>query len=338
MAMVPVIPTVTLRNGLEICRIINGMWQLSGSHGQINSDLAIHDMRNYVHSGLCTFDMADIYGPAEEIFGNFVMQQNSKPNELQGLTKLVHIPRSISPETIENQIDKSIKKMAVKKLDCLQFHWWDYTDKRYLEVLSYLQEIRLKGKITELSLTNFDTVRLQEICSSKICISSNQIQYSIIDQRPKNSMIPFCKDNDIKLLAYGVLCGGLLTDKYFQKPEPKSSELNTASLVKYKRMIDSWGGWVLFQELLSALKMIAVKYNVSIANVATRYILDDPVVAGVILGVRFGVSGANHTEDNFRSVCTSWKLIKEDLDSINAITRKSNDLFLSIGDCGSEYR
>ena len=89
MAMVPVIPTVTLRNGLEVCRIINGMWQLCGSHGQINADLAIYDMTKYVDSGLSSFDMADIYGPAEEIYGNFIMQRNSNADECQGLTKLV---------------------------------------------------------------------------------------------------------------------------------------------------------------------------------------------------------------------------------------------------------
>jgi len=338
MAQVPVVPTVALRNGLEICRIINGMWQLSGSHGQINSDLAIHDMASYVRSGLCTFDMADIYGPAEEIFGNFIMQQNSKPNELQALTKLVQVPRSISYDTINSQVSKSIKKMAVQKLDCLQFHWWDYSDKRYLEVLTYLEQMRVEGKITELSLTNFDTQRLETICNHNICISSNQVQYSIIDQRPKTQMVPFCQTHNIKLLAYGVVCGGLLTDKYYQKPEPKSHQLNTASLVKYKRMIDHWGGWGLFQELLSVLKKIATKYNVSIADVAMRYVLDDPTVGGVIIGVRFGVSGANHTQDNFRSVCSSWGLNKEDLDAIHAVTRKSRDLYKWIGDCGSEYR
>ena len=74
------------------------------------------------------------------------------------------------------------------------------------------------------------------------------------------------------LLAYGTLLGGLLSEKYLGRPEPGRSELDTASLRKYKNMIDAWGGWSLFQELLAALKQIADKHRVSIANVGVRYI------------------------------------------------------------------
>ena len=51
-------------------------------------------------------------------------------------------------------------------------------------------------------------------------------------------MIPFCQAHQIQLLAYGTLCGGLLTEKYLGQPEPRGRQLNTASLHKYKQMID----------------------------------------------------------------------------------------------------
>ena len=99
-------------------------------------------------------------------------------------------------------------------------------------------------------------------------------------------------------------------------------------------MIDAWGGWSLFQELLRTLDEIAQKYRVSIANVATRYILDKPQVAGVIIGVRLGI--AEHITDNSRVF--DMKLDDEDSDKIKAVIYKSRDLFASIGDCGGEYR
>jgi len=80
------------------------------------------------------------------------------------------------------------------------------------------------------------------------------------------------------LLGYGTLLGGLLSEKYLGRPEPRRANLNTASLQKYKNMIDAWGGWVLFQELLAVLKQIADKHRVSIANVGTSYILGRPAV------------------------------------------------------------
>ena len=111
-------------------------------------------------------------------------------------------------------------------------------------------------------------------------------------------MARFCSDHSMTLLAYGTLLGGLLSEKYLGRPEPRRSELNTASLQKYKNMLDAWGDWPLFQELLAVLQQIAKKHRVSIANIGVRYVLDRPAVAGVIVGARLGV--AQHLTDNAR--------------------------------------
>jgi aryl-alcohol dehydrogenase-like predicted oxidoreductase len=147
-------------------------------------------------------------------------------------------------------------------------------------------------------------------------------------------MIPFCLAHRISLLAYGTICGGLISERYLGRAEPLGTELNTMSLRKYKRMIDAWGGWRLFQELLSNLNRIAQKHNVSIANVATRYILDKPGVAGVIIGVRLGI--VDHISDNKQVF--DLILDKSDLNDIDYVCKKSNNLFERIGDCGDEYR
>jgi len=147
-------------------------------------------------------------------------------------------------------------------------------------------------------------------------------------------MTPFCQKHGIRLLTYGTLLGGFLSEKYLGKHEPTRLELDTLSLQKYKNMIDAWGGWKLFQELLSMLDVIAKKHGVSIANIATKYILDKPVVAGVIIGVRLGI--ADHKSDNTRAF--SLQLDKQDNYSIKSVTSRSQDLFARIGDCGDEYR
>ncbi len=147
-------------------------------------------------------------------------------------------------------------------------------------------------------------------------------------------MVPFCQKHEIKLLTYGTLLGGFLSERYLARPEPTGSELDTLSLQKYKQMIDAWGGWALFQELLAVLDGIAKKHNVSIANVATRYILDKPGVAGVIIGTRLGIS--EHRSDNMRVF--KLHLNREDNNAIKSVTSRSQDLFARIGDCGDEYR
>ncbi len=99
-------------------------------------------------------------------------------------------------------------------------------------------------------------------------------------------------------------------------------------------MIDALGGWDLHQELLRTLHAVSERKNASIANLALRYILDRPAVAGVIVGVRLGVS--DNLEDN--AAVFGVSLEEEDLGEIDAILAKGNDLFQLIGDCGDEYR
>ena len=104
-------------------------------------------------------------------------------------------------------------------------------------------------------------------------------------------------------------------------------------------MISAWGSWADFQGLLTVLSKVAAKHHVSLTNVATRWVLEQPAVGAVIVGTRLGVS--SHAADNlgvFRTV-----LDRDDIKAINDIAlgpdgEKSAALFSKLGDCGNEYR
>ena len=328
-----------LTNNLKICRILNGMWQVSGAHGYINKEKAIEAMDTYVEHGFVTWDLADHYGPAEDFVRDFRdsrirKHKNNSLKDIRFFTKWVPRPQPISKKVVMKAIDTSRKRMGVDILDMVQFHWWDYNDDNYIKAIEYLDDLREEGIILTLGLTNFDSEHLEEFLNMGIKIVSNQVQYSLIDRRPEKFMAEVCKKYGVKLFAYGTLCGGLLSEKYIGKPEPYGSELNTASLSKYKNMIDRWGNWNHFQELLDVLKNVAEKYGVSIANVAVRYALENPVVAGVIVGVRLGAS--EHIIENSRVF--NFSLEKDDIDEIENVLSNANNLFEIIGDCGDEYR
>jgi len=324
---------------LGICRILNGMWQVSGAHGAIDPTRAIEAMFAYHDAGFTTWDLADHYGPAEDFIGTFRRQfagryGEARLAEIQAFTKWVPRPARMTRRTVEEAVGVSLARMGVQCLDLLQFHWWDYANESYLDALGHLADLQQQGKIRHLALTNFDTERLRIIADHGVRIVSNQVQYSVVDRRPELRMAAFCRGHEMTLLAYGTLLGGLLSEKYLGRPEPRRSELITASLQKYKNMIDAWGGWALFQELLAALKEIADQHGVSIANVGVRYILDRPAVAGVIIGARLGVS--DHLGDNARAF--DWELDAGDIAAVEAVLAKSRDLMRVIGDCGAEYR
>ena len=324
---------------MEICRILNGMWQVSGGHGPIDPAAAVKDMFPYVDEGFTTWDLADHYGPAEDLIGEFRRQLTAARGpeaweSVQAFTKWVTRPGPMTRGVVEQAVDVSLRRMDIDRLDLLQFHWWEYQDESYLDALSHLSDLRDEGKIRHVALTNFDTERLKRIAGHGIKIVSNQVQFSLIDRRPEVEMAQFCLDQGIHLLAYGTLCGGLLSDRHLGAPEPSRAALNTASLSKYKQMVDGWGGWELFQELLGALRSVADTHQVNIANVAVRYVLDRPAVAGAIVGVRLGVS--ENRADSARVF--EFNLDQSDLAQIDAVLNRSRDLYQIIGDCGDEYR
>ena len=324
---------------LPIVRILNGMWQVSGAHGRIDPEAAVGAMLAYHDAGFTTWDLADHYGPAEDFIGAFRRRLAdargaAAVSEMQAFTKWVPRPGPMTRQIVANNVDISLRRMGVDRLDLLQFHWWDYGDKRYLDALERLAELRDEGKIHRLALTNFDTQWLREIADHGVRVVSNQVQYSLIDRRPEAQMTAVCEEQRVWLLPYGVLCGGLLSDRYLGQPEPGYAALNTASLRKYKQMIDAWGGWELFQRLLTTLKAIADKHGVSIANVAIRYILDKSAVAGVIIGARLGV--AEHIAENVRAF--GFQLDAADHEAIDDVSANARNLYQIIGDCGDEYR
>lgn len=329
------IPKIELADDLSICRILNGMWQVSGGHGQIKPKDAILDMLEYHKNGFTTWDLADIYGPAESFIGEFRKQLQSKDlQQSQALTKFVPNPGPMSKSIVEYYIDQSLQKMNTETIDLIQFHWWDYNNPCYLDALSNLTKLQQEGKIKHLGVTNFDTERIKIMTDRGFKLISNQVQYSILDQRPEKLMTPFCQKHGISILTYGTLLGGFLSEKYLNSPEPRKADLDTSSLQKYYNMINAWGGWGLFQELLQILSKIAKKYDSSIANISTKFILDKPEVAGVIIGSRLSLS--EHRQDNTQVFDIA--LENEDLAMIRSVTSKSNDLFGLIGDCGNEYR
>ncbi|GKU93882.1 hypothetical protein SLEP1_g7440 [Rubroshorea leprosula] len=123
---------VTVKNGndsLDICRVLNGMWQTSGGWGRIDRDDAVEAMLRYADAGLSTFDMADHYGPAEDLYGIFVNRvRRERPPEyldkIRGLTKWVPPPVKMTSSFVRESINVSRKRMDVSSLDMLQFHWY----------------------------------------------------------------------------------------------------------------------------------------------------------------------------------------------------------------------
>lgn len=318
---------------LRISRVLTGLWQIADMERgdrTLNLDNAARAMQAYAEAGLSTFDMADHYGSAEEIAGLFT-KKYAKKEDVQILTKWVPKPGHSSREETRKAVERSLQRLQTDSIDLLQYHAWNYADPRYLDDLFWLQELQAEGLIRHLGLTNFDTAHLNILLQSGIRVVSNQICFSLLDQRAKHGMLPLCEAGGVKVLAFGALAGGFLTDRWLDQPEPAMDQLSTWSQMKYKRFIDTAGGWEPFQHLLQTIKEVAGRHGVSMANVASRYILEQPAVGGVIIGAR--LSQSEHIQENLRLF--SFEL---DEQSKEEIEQALSHLSPIPGDCGDEYR
>lgn len=322
-----------LAPGFSISRVLTGLWQIADMERDGRTlDVAAkaRAMAPYVEAGFTTFDMADHYGSAEEIAGRFAYEQET--GTVQLLTKWVPEPGPKTREDVRHAVQSSLKRMQTDCLDVLQFHTWAYSDPGYLDCLFYLQELKEEGLIRHLGLTNVDTAHLRVIVNSGIDIVSNQVCFSLLDQRVRtNGMTAFCRAHGITLLAFGTLAGGFLTERHLGQSEPTWTDLDTWYQMKYRRFIDQAGGWDALQRLLHVIHAVAQRHSVSMANIATRYILEQPAVGGVIIGARLGFS--ERIEENVRLF--QFTLDETDLYEIEDALAS---LYPIPGDCGDEYR
>jgi aryl-alcohol dehydrogenase-like predicted oxidoreductase len=322
-----------LAPGLSIARALTGLWQIADMERDgraLDLDATARAMAPYVEAGFTTFDMADHYGSAEIVAGKFRAALPSNDG-VQLFTKWVPRPGPVTRADVRTAVERALDRLQGRTIDLMQFHAWTFADPRWLDALWYLDELRAEGLIRHLGLTNFDTAHLRIALASGIPIVSNQVSYSLIDRRARGRMTELCLAHGVKLLAYGTVQGGWLSEKWLGKPEPDWDHLETWSQMKYGRFIRTAGGWGALQRLLSALHGVAMRHGVSIANVASRYILEQPAVGGVIIGARLGVSG--HVADN--RALFAFTLSAQDLGEIEAATAALDAI---PGDCGDEYR
>jgi aryl-alcohol dehydrogenase-like predicted oxidoreductase/enamine deaminase RidA (YjgF/YER057c/UK114 family) len=322
-----------LAPGLEISRVVTGLWQVADIERDgrlLDRDAAAAAMAAYAREGFDSFDMADHYGSAELITGRFLgMQVGAEGQRPSAFTKWCPTPGPMTADIVQAGIAERLERLGVETVDLLQLHWWMFEHPGYIDAMRELVALQRDGRILHLGVTNFDTDHLRLLVRHGFPVVSNQVSFSLLDRRAAEEMSAFCLANGVRLLAYGTLGGGFLTDRWVGASEPTSIEDWSKS--KYKRFIATIGGWSALQSILAALHEIARKHGVSVANVATRWVLEQPAVAAVIVGARLGER--EHRADN--AALFSFSLDEDDklrIDEAMASTRRIP------GDCGDEYR
>jgi aryl-alcohol dehydrogenase-like predicted oxidoreductase/enamine deaminase RidA (YjgF/YER057c/UK114 family) len=322
--------------GLQTNPVITGLWQvadLERDGAELDRSQAAAALVDYVGEGYTCFDMADHYGSAELIAAEAMrlLKQQKHPDRdrVKYFTKWCPEPLQCSYDAVRAGVSERLERLNTDCIDLLQLHWWSFDHPGYIDVFDHLSRLQQDGLIANLGVTNFDTDHLHVLLSCGYHIASNQVCLSVLDRRALNEMSDVCVENDVNLLAYGTLAGGLLNERWLGHAQP--ADISDWSKMKYMRFIEAVGGWQVFQNVLATLNQIAVQHGVSIANVATRWVQQQAAVSGIIIGARL-------TESQHRDSNNALKTLQLTDDNLSQIDQLSDQLQSIAGDCGSEYR
>jgi aryl-alcohol dehydrogenase-like predicted oxidoreductase len=309
------IERMELAPGYSISRLLKGGWHLAGGHGAIDPAQALKDMAAFVEAGITSFDCADHYVGVEQLIGDFRRSYPALASRLQVHTKFVPDIADLAQVNrayVTRVIERSLRRLGVERLDLVQFFWWDWSVPGAIEAAGAFRDLMNEGKIAHLGVTNFNTVQFAELVDAGIPFIAHQLQYSLVDRRPERRMSAYCQARGIKLLTYGHLLGGFFSEAWLGKDEP-TGPFENRSLTKYKLIIDEFGSWSLFQRLLQVLERVGERHGVGIGEIAVRWTLDRPNVAGCIIGA----TSTRHLDRNLK--IARLRLTAEDLAGIEAI-------------------
>lgn len=321
-----------LPGGLSISRLVCGLWQVADLEKDgttLDPEAGADALAAYARAGFDSFDMADHYGSAEIITGRLLARWPAGPGRPAAFTKWCPEPGPMTAEVVRRGVQERLDRLGVAKVDLLQLHWWSFEHPAWLDALHEMARLKDEGLIGAIGVTNFDAAHLALALADGVPVATNQVSFSLVDRRAAGALSALCQAKGVKLLAYGTLCGGFLAEKWLGQPEPTG--IADWSRSKYKRFIDAAGGWAAFQGILVAAGAIARKHGVSIANVASRWVLEHEAVAATIVGARLGES--EHRADNLNVF--RFALDREDHARLDAAFAATTPI---PGDCGDEYR
>lgn len=302
--------------GEIVTRLITGSctWQLAPGD-TARTDVAVRGCAAYTAEGCRTFDCGDIYAGVEGLVGRFVATARGHSSEL---AKLVRLHTKVIPDvtdvaTLRRRITASVlrsaNRLGVPKLNLVNLHWWDWGVEGLDVAIDTLECLQRKGIVQTIGMTNIDTEHFEKYGDRLVSV---QINLSLVDRRPLTSgLVQAATSRGKAVLAHGCLCGGLIADEWLDKPAADLDQLRPGVTLN-RVLIDEFGGWDAFQQLLRTLATVGRRHEATISQVAVAWVLAQPGVSAVVLGARDPL----HVER--AAAATDLRLVQDDLNDIAA--------------------
>lgn len=276
---------IDFKDNVSVATIGQGFGGINdGSQKYFSSEADYIESLNIgIDNGLTFIDTAEAYadGYSEELIGKTVYDKRS---EVQIATKFS--PENNSFKKVIDAAERSLKRLKTDYIDLYQIHW---PNPRIpiAETLSAMEVLIEQGKILNIGVSNFSELQLHDAMSSltNSKIVSNQVEYNLFDRFNESHLFPFCKKNNIKIIAYSPLDKGRVTNSDVR---------------------------------LNLLENLATKYNKSKEQVALNWITTSHNLIAIPTS-----RNPSHIIQNSQSL--DFKLLPEDANKIDTVCKLEPD-------------
>ena len=269
---------------INISRLGFGGLTISGIWGETDDTTSIKAIHKAIDENITWFDTSPIYGlgHSENVIGRAI--QDKRERIIIATKCGLHLgpdkkaTKDLTPEFIFQDITQSLQRLKISEIDLYQCHWPD-PNTPVEETWEAMKELVVQGKARNIGVCNFDIDSLKKI--HKIHpVYSLQIPYNIIRRENEKFLIPFCRENNIRVLAYSPLHLGLLSGKH---------NPTNLSPTDRRAIAAEWGSedrLQLYFSFIEKMKVVAKDKNISVAQLAIAWILNNPDISSVIAGMR----------------------------------------------------
>src|SRR5215470_9935838 len=277
------------RTGFNVSEIGHGLWGMSGWTGSEDQE-SLQSLRLSVDLACNFFDTAWAYGTghSDELIGKVAKQNPGKRLYVASKVPPKNRKWPASPKdkyadvfprnTVMRYAEKIRRALGVDRIDLLQFHVWDDTWTDEPEFRSTVEELKSKGLVEAfgLSLNRWQPENGLRALRTGL-VDSVQVIYNIFDQNPEDELFPVCSELNIGVIARvpldeGSLGGKLTAETKFAKGDFRAGYFNAENRAATL-------------ERIARIRTI-LPNSISLPELALRFILSNPVVSTVIVGMR----------------------------------------------------
>lgn len=300
-------------SGIKVSVIGHGTWALGGDFfGDVEVDRGIRAIHQSLDLGVNLVDTAPAYGQhfeSETAVGKAIQGRRDKVvlSTKCGVHRIMgEYVRCLSPMVVRQELENSLRRLQTDYIDVYFIHWPDLNF-GIDQALDLLAEFRKEGKIRTAGVSNFnvDQIRTAQARADISCVQPpcNLFNRSSIE----NGIMPYCRQNNIGIMTYGSLGGGILTGKMKNPIVNGGSEQRAGFYDFFSEPM-----WTACNRVLDVERGIAEARGVEVSEVSLNWVLAQPGVTTSLMGP----TDPEHAAKNVR--CADWELTAEELAKIDA--------------------